>query len=350
MNRNSSEEYAAIKVYNDNNIIENVTINNSFHGIYLSQSHNNTIQNNHITGLGKGEIAGQGNGLHIYYSNDNTIQNNVVKGSRDGMYFEKANNNQIFNNHLSETRYGLHFMYSDNNYFKSNTFSFNTGGAAIMESRGNKLDQNDFIFNYGHKSFGLLLLSASNTEIENNTFFLNQRGIYLDSATNNLIKGNNIIKNQIGIEIWASSNEQIFTLNHIEENTIPVFALGGQGRNQWNEDGKGNYWGNDFPILDLNQDKIGDQSIVYQSSLSDLIEKQELTYLFLKSPAIGVYEELNQHFSKSETMFEDSFPLVVEKGTTLHWLWIALIVIAIIILLKRSHLSCIIFRRNGRRM
>lgn len=350
MNLNSSEEFAGIKVYEDGNIIDSVTVKHSFHGIYLSQSHHNTIQNSHIIGLGKGEIAKQGNGLHIYYSNDNILKNNVVEGTRDGMYFDYANNNEIIHNHLSETRYGLHFMYSHDNHFKGNTFTFNEGGAAVMESHGNKLAQNEFIFNYGHRSFGLLLLSSFDTVIENNTFFMNQRGLYIDQSTNNLIKNNHIVKNQIGVEIWASSNEQIFTQNKIEENTIPVFALGGQGRNEWSKDGAGNDWGPQFPILDLNQDKIGDDPIIYQSSLAELIEDQEITYLFLKSPAITVYEKINQFFSKPKTMFEDPAPLVNNKEFKLPWIWVVTAsIIVILILLKGRQLLCITFGRNGRK-
>lgn len=350
MNLNSSEEYAGIKVYKDGNLIDSVTVKHSFHGIYLSQAHQNTIENCRIIGLGKGEIAMQGNGLHIYYSNDNILKNNVVEGTRDGMYFDYANNNKISNNHLSETRYGLHFMYSHHNDFKGNVFTFNEGGAAVMESYGNSLAQNEFIFNYGHRSFGLLLLSSFDTVIENNTFFMNQRGLYIDQATNNVFKNNRIVKNQIGVEIWASSNDQIFTQNEIEENTIPVFALGGQGKNYWSKDGLGNDWGSDFPILDLNQDGIGDEPITYQSSLSELIEDQELTYLFLKSPAITVYEKINQFFNDPKTMFEDPSPLMKEEGISIHWIWItAAGIILVIILLKGRQLLCITFGRNGRK-
>lgn len=351
LDRNSSEEYAAIKVYTDHNLIDSVTIKHFFHGIYLSQSHHNTVQNSTITGLGKGQIANQGNGLHVYYSNDNTLNNNVIKGTRDGMFFDYANRNQMNNNRISETRYGLHYMYSDDNFFKGNTFTFNTGGAAIMHSRGIKLENNQFVFNYGHKSFGLLLLSAIDTEIEENTFFLNQRGIYIDQSTNSLIKKNDIVKNQIGVELWASSNEQIFTLNTIEENTLPAVTLGGQGRNEWSANGKGNDWGKSFPVLDLNQDGIGDQPIIYQSSLYELIEDQELTYLFLKSPAVAVYEKMNQFFHNDKTMFEDQYPLVKNENSSIHSIWyvFAGIIILAVILLKGRHQLCIIFGRNGRK-
>lgn len=351
MNRNSAEEYAAIKLYKNGNIVDTITITDSFHGIYLSQSHHNKIQNCTITGLGYGQIAKQGNGLHIYYSNDNLLKNNEVKGTRDGMYFEYANNNQIFDNTLSESRYGLHFMYSNDNHFKRNTFTFNTGGAAIMESSGNRLKDNQFIFNYGHKSFGLFLLSANETLIEGNTFLLNQRGLYVDQSTNNLFKNNTIINNQIGVELWASSNKQTFTLNKIHDNTIPVFALGGQGDNHWSTDQKGNNWGAAFPMLDLNQDGVGDEAITYYSSLHELIENQELTYLFLKSPAITVYEKINQYFNQSKTMFEDPAPLVDKEHQTFHWLWLILVLAAAaaFILLKGRFILCIIFGRNGRK-
>lgn len=351
LDRNSSEEYAAIKVYTDHNLIDSVTIKHFFHGIYLSQAHHNTVQNSKITGLGKGQIANQGNGLHVYYSNDNTLNNNVIEGTRDGMFFDYANRNQMNHNRISETRYGLHYMYSDDNFFKDNTFTFNTGGAAIMHSRGIKLENNQFVFNYGHKSFGLLLLSAIDTEIEENTFFLNQRGLYIDQSTNSLIKNNKIVKNQIGVELWASSNGQTFTLNTIEENTLPAVTLGGQGRNEWSVNGKGNNWGKSFPVLDLNQDRVGDQPIVYQSSLYELIEDQELTYLFLKSPAVAVYEKMNQFFHNDKTMFEDRYPLVRNKNASIHSIFYVLagMIILAVILVKGRYQLCIIFGKNGRK-
>lgn len=350
MNRNTAEEFAAVKVYTNNNVIDGLTITDSFHGVYLSQAHHNLVQNVTVTGLGKGIIAEQGNGLHIYYANNNTLKNNTIKGTRDGMFFDHADGNISENNYISETRYGLHYMYSNKNTFKHNTFTFNTGGAAIMNSNELELSENQFIFNYGHKSFGLLLLSSNDSRVENNLFFLNQRGLYIDQATRDHYKNNQIIKNQIGVELWASSNDQIFTLNQIEENTIPVATLGGQGRNSWHLNEKGNQWGSTFPLTDLDANGIGDQPITYYSSLNKLMEEQELTYLFLKSPAIGIYEKMNELFNNEEAIFKDPYPLVsVSKGTQ-NWVWLTFtIAIAAFILLKGRHVLCSIFGRNGRR-
>lgn len=350
MDRNSSEEYAAIKIYTNGNFLDRIKISQSFHGIYLSQAHNNTIQNSEITGLGKEEIANQGNGLHVYYANGNTLKNNRITGTRDGMFFDYANENKIIDNEISQTRYGLHYMYSDQNSFENNIFTFNTGGAAVMNSSGLKLAGNQFIFNYGHRSFGLLLLSANQIEIENNTFFLNQRGLYIDQSTESSVRNNRIIKNQIGIELWASSSGQIFSANQIHENTIPAVSLGGQGQNSWSAEGIGNDWGKTFPSLDLNRDGKGDEPVVYHSSLHQLIEDQELTYLFLKSPAIAVYEKMNSLLNNEKPMFEDPYPLVIHNADNIPWGWVMIgVAVILFILIKGRNLLCITFGRNGRK-
>ncbi len=342
MNRNSAEEYAAIKVFTNGNTIEKLLIKNSYHGIYLSQAHENQINQVKILGSGKGEIAAQGNGLHIYYSNHNTLSHNEIEGTRDGIFFDYADGNIVHNNKISQTRYGLHYMYSNENEFKNNLFTFNTGGAAVMHSNGLKLDSNQFIFNYGHRSFGLLLLSANDNQIENNTFYMNQRGLYIDQATRNLIRGNHIQQNQIGIELWASSNDQVFTENRISDNTLPAVTLGGASNNTWNQAGVGNDWGRSFPLIDLDQNGIGDHSVLYESSLYELIEDQELTYLFLKSPAISLYEKMNELLNKRKTMFEDEYPLLNNSHNQAGLLPAALLLVGILVLFILR------FRKKGR--
>ncbi|WP_144551823.1 nitrous oxide reductase family maturation protein NosD [Bacillus sp. X1(2014)] len=351
MNRNSAEEYAAIKIYTNNNVVEHIIIRDSFHGIYLSQAHKNTIRSNRIKGLGKGEIAAQGNGIHVYYANDNLLEKNTIEGTRDGMFFEYANNNKSYENNISHTRYGLHYMYSDKNIFKKNIFTMNTGGAAIMNSNHVKLEDNQFLVNYGNQSFGLLLLQANDNEIANNTFYMNQRGMYIDQATRNEFRHNKVVQNQIGIELWSSSNDQVFTLNQITENTIPAVTLGGNSENNsWSMNGKGNDWGSTFPITDLDQDSIGDFPITYRSSLYQLIEDQELSYLFLKSPALKIYEKLNAALSKEAVMFHDPHPLTAAKGSHSKAIFLIATLLIVGILLKGRHLLCITFGRNGRKI
>jgi nitrous oxidase accessory protein len=350
MDRNTAEEFAGIKIHTDHNVIEHIKIRDSFHGIYLSQAHHNTIRDTDISGPGNGKIASQGNGLHVYYSNSNTFSANKIQGTRDGMFFEYANDNETVRNNISHTRYGLHYMFSDDNDFKNNIFTMNTGGAAIMNSKNMKLKNNEFIFNYGHRSFGLLLLSTNDIHIENNTFYLNQRGIYIDQSTNSEFKDNRIVQNQIGIELWASSSQQTFTENRIAENTIPAVTLGGKGKNTWSKTGKGNDWGNAFPLTDLNQDGIGDFPITYHSSLYQLIEDQELTYLFLKIPATKIYEKMNGFLQKEQIMFEDSHPIMADSKGHIPKGFIFLSGLSTtLILIKGRHRLCTTFGRNGKR-
>jgi nitrous oxidase accessory protein len=351
MNRNSPEEFAAIKVHSNGNTIKDIVIRDSFHGIYLSQAHENKIRNVDIKGLGKGEIASQGNGFHIYFANNNLLEHNTIEGTRDGMFFEYGNGNTATKNTITKTRYALHYMYSDDNRFIGNTFTMNTGGAAIMNSKSIVLEDNDFLFNYGHRSFGLFLLSANDITVENNTFYLNQRGLYIDQSTGNTIKNNRIIQNQIGIELWASSNQQIFTGNQITENTIPAVSLGGQGQNAWSEAGRGNDWGSSFPLTDLNQDGLGDLPVTYRSSLHQLIEDQELTSFFLKSPAINIYEKMNEFLNEDKVMFEDLHPLVSSNENHNRFgLYGALGLLLIIILYKGRQRLCITLGRNGKKI
>ncbi|MDP4162455.1 MAG: nitrous oxide reductase family maturation protein NosD [Bacillota bacterium] len=350
MNRNSAEEYAGIKIYSNGNTIDHITISDCFHGIYLSQAHHNTISFNNINGMGNGEIAAQGNGLHVYYANNNTLTHNRIEGTRDGMFFEYANHNSIIANTISGTRYGLHYMYSDANDFEKNVFTMNMGGAAVMNSNSIRMKNNQFVFNYGNRSFGLLLLQANHINIEDNLFYLNERGLYIDQSTGNIIRHNRIIQNQIGIELWASSSQQLFTLNRISENTIPAVTLGGKGTdNSWSLHGKGNDWGSTFPLPDLNQNGIGDFPITYRSSLHQLMEGQELTPLFLKSPAIKIYEKINALLQKEDIMFTDPHPLVTGKGNSIPALFLVCTALfAAVILLKGRQWLCIIFGKNGR--
>ncbi|HHY71719.1 MAG TPA: nitrous oxide reductase family maturation protein NosD [Bacillus bacterium] len=329
--RNSGEEYAGVKLMKDGNIVDGIKTIDCFHGIYLSQSHNNIVKNVTVIGRQNGEIAGQGNGIQLYYSNDNELINNYIDGTRDGIFFDYSMGNISKGNEIHHTRYGLHYMYSNQNEFYRNIFTFNTGGAAIMESRGTILEDNQFTLNQGTRSYGLLLLSSDDTVITNNLFFQNQRGIYMDQSLKAIVSDNEFLQNQIGIEVWASSADQVFSGNKFTNNIAAVLALGGKDNNQWFEGERGNYWGSTNPVLDLDQNGIGDYPIEYKSSLYKLVEDNELAYLFLNSPAIKIYEKMNEVLNKQEVMVTDQYPLI-DNGTTMgtSYMYITLILLLLI--------------------
>lgn len=324
---NSQEEYAAIKVNSDHNQLKHLEISDSYHGINLQYSNGNTVEDVTVYGLGGQEIAGQGNGIQLDYSNDNKILNNHIQETRDGIYFYYAENNHVEGNDISLTRYGLHYMYSDHNRFYKNRFHRNTGGAAIMHSKDLLLSDNEFSFHQGTRSFGMMLQASDDNVIVKNRFLQNQRALYLDQAVRNRFEENQFHHNQVGVELWASSSDQVFTKNVFTDNVSPVITIGGQARNEWSENGVGNDWGRSFPLLDVDQNGIGDSPVRYQSSLYQLLEKQELTYLFLNSPAIMMYEKMNQLLHNQEVMFEDNDPIVHHQKNS-DWPWLAVMLLA----------------------
>jgi nitrous oxidase accessory protein len=323
--RSTQEEFAAVKIHSNNNILKNITIKNSFHGIYLSQAHHNRIENVRVIGKGGGEIASQGNGLHIYYSNFNQLIRNTIVGTRDGIFFDYSNKNIVEQNNVSYTRYGLHYMYSDDNEFYGNKFIFNTGGAAIMNSNHLILKNNQFLLNQGMRSFGVLLQMANDNQIINNEFYQNQRGLYIDQSTNNFIKENLILQNQIGVELWASSQQQTFTGNRFSRNVTAVLSLGGEVDNQWSFHGIGNYWGDEAQLFDFNQDGKGESPFEYRSSLHKIIEKNELAYLFLNTPSIHIFEKMNELLHEDKMMAIDPHPLVEHGEISLKLIVVSLI-------------------------
>jgi len=333
--RSTQEEYAAIKVYSDNNTLKHITITNSFHGIYLSQAHHNVVE--YVRVIGKsGEIAGQGNGLHVYYSNFNKLAHNTIVGTRDGMFFDYANHNVVKDNDVSRTRYGLHYMYSDDNEFYRNRFTLNTGGAAIMNSNRIVLKGNEFLLNKGMRSFGVLLQMANDNKIIGNEFYQNERAFYIDQSTNNFMEGNTIVKNQIGVELWGSSQRQTFTNNRFWNNTISVLSLGGEENNRFSFRGVGNHWGDDAHFFDLNQDGKGDSPFQYKSSLHKIVEQNELAYLFLNTPSIKLYEKINELMHETEVMATDNHPFVDRHSMPWTTILVALVMMVWILQSKRG--------------
>jgi len=313
MSRSSREEYSGVRVMGNDTVLKNLTVKESFHGVLLNRIDNTSLINLTIIGKQIENLSEQGNGIHILRSNDNLIEDCYIEGFRDGVYVEYSDDNQIDNNTMTKTRYGMHYMYSDYNTFKDNHFVHNVGGAAIMHSDYITLENNQFSFNQGTRSFGLLIQTSREVHALNNEFHLNQRGLLIEHSTGNHIEGNNFFQNKIGVELWASAISNVFSKNVFSKNTNQVLTVGGNSNNEWSDMyGNGNYW--DEPMIDLDNDGIGDIPFEYTSSLGDLIEKSdELAYLFLDSPAVKVYEKTNDILGNQDVMALDDYPLLVER-------------------------------------
>ena len=91
--------------------------------------------------------------------------------------------------------------------------------------------------------------------------------------------------------------------------------------------------------------RSGDTPVEYRSSLYKLVQENELAYLFLKSPAITIYEKINEVLSTQKVMVVDEYPLIKEKQQPQKSLFFPAVVIVLLlagwILIKkrRSELS-----------
>ncbi|CAG7641540.1 putative ABC transporter binding protein NosD [Paenibacillus solanacearum] len=315
MSMSSGEEYAAVKVSGGaHHVLNRLRIEDAYHGIYIKNADDNEISQVTVQGRGQQEIASQGNGIQLIHSAGNTLKDNVISGMRDGIYFYYADRNRVERNAISETRYGLHYMNSNDNTFTGNRFSRNTGGAAIMLSKRIELTENDFSFHQGTQAFGILMQETEQVQMSGNRFYQNQRALYIDNASRSRIAENLFLHNKVGVEIWSSASQQVFTRNKFLRNVAPVIVVGGQGSNRWSDQGQGNVWDGE-PLLDLNGDGIGDDPVVYKSSLYKLIQSSELSYLFLSSPAIGLYEKIHTLLNQDDVMMNDPNPVMEARGT-----------------------------------
>jgi nitrous oxidase accessory protein len=274
------DDDAAIFVTGNRARIENCTIADSLHGIYLKKISGAQILNNRIEGKttlaastdpvekGLGQSSEncdttlvtnrRGNGIHQWNCESNLIRSNDISDTRDGIYFSFTNECRVENNFIHQTRYGLHYMYSDENNFENNTFSENAAGAAIMFSKGLLVRGNRFVNNRGHRAYGLIFQSSDRSRIERNEISNNAVGLSFNQCNANSVVGNRVTHNYIGLRFGSNSDDNQFTENVFTASLHPVeTGASDVSETRWSVNGVGNLWDNDVD-LDLDRDGIND--------------------------------------------------------------------------------------------
>jgi nitrous oxidase accessory protein len=277
---NPSEDDAAVFVTGNRATIENNTIANSLHGIYLKKVSGARILDNRIEGKttiaastepvekGVGQSAEncdttlvanrRGNGIHQWNCEGNLIRGNDISETRDGIYFSFTNNSRVENNVVHHTRYGLHYMYSDGNIFENNTFRENAAGAAIMFSKDLIVRGNRFVNNRGHRAYGLIFQSSDRSTLAQNEISENAVGLSFNQCNANRITGNRVTQNYIGLRFGSNSDDNRFTENIFVRNLHPVETGGSTGSgDKWAVNGVGNRW-EGVTEFDLDHDGVND--------------------------------------------------------------------------------------------
>lgn len=296
-----------IKVYNSKYVvIQNNVLDDNFFGIYLQNSQNCTIKNNHLKAYGKDEQQ-LGNGIHCWKSNDILIIANTIDGHRDGIYFEFVYDSVIWRNiSVNNIRYGLHFMFSHSDTYITNVFRNNGAGVAVMYSKDVKMFNNTFEENWGDSAYGLLLKDISDSYIFNNTFKFNTIAIYVEGGSRNKLEKNQFISNGWGMKIQANCMDNEIVNNNFLKNTFDISTNGSLVLNTFNS----NFW-DKYEGYDLDKDGMGDVPYHPLSLFAVLTENTPSAMLLYRSFMITLLDKSEKVLpSITPDNFVDNKPLM----------------------------------------
>lgn len=296
-----------IKVYNSKYVvIQNNVLDDNFFGIYLQNSQNCTINNNHLKAYGKDEQQ-LGNGIHCWKSNDILIIANTIDGHRDGIYFEFVYDSVIWRNiSVNNIRYGLHFMFSHSDTYITNVFRNNGAGVAVMYSKDVKMFNNTFEENWGDSAYGLLLKDISDSYIYGNTFAKNTSGIYMEGTSRVRVERNQFLKNGWAMKIQASCMDNEIYENNFIGNTFDTGTNGSLVLNTFEK----NYW-DKYEGYDLDKDGMGDVPYHPLSLFAVLTENTPSAMLLYRSFMITLLDKSEKVLpSITPDNFVDNKPLM----------------------------------------
>ncbi|MEM3730488.1 MAG: NosD domain-containing protein [Candidatus Bathyarchaeia archaeon] len=204
---------------NVNNVtIKNVKIQNFYIGIELTNSSNNVICENNITGNSIGVKLGTFSKFNSVYGN------NIVENFGSGIMLQGASNNTILSNNFKSNAEGIVLGEgSDNNIISNNNIMDNSVGIDIDTSSRNTISGNTLNNN---SLYGLNIVHYSNfNSISENNITKSAQGIRMyESTVYNTISKNNISYNTEGVHLYtASSND--FIENTLVNNNANAMAL-----------------------------------------------------------------------------------------------------------------------------
>jgi len=191
-----SPSNAGIRVESAYNKISDNYCTDSWHGIYIEESQNNTIVDNFCS-------YNNGGGINLYFSHNNTIRNNVCS---------------------NDSSYGIHLGYSDNNTIEHNTCTENGRGITLADSNNNMICSN----NCSNNGEGIYLSSSYNNNVLIDNSIINNRefGIYLAYTGFTTLKDNRLIGNDIHIRGDSAENWNTYdidTTNTVEGEPIRYY-------------------------------------------------------------------------------------------------------------------------------
>lgn len=286
----SMNDLAGIRVYGRNQVqIINNRLENTFFGIYLTNSNHCIIKDNYLI-AGKQADYNIGNGIHLWKCENAQITHNQIYKHRDGIYFEFVTNSEIRNNYSEgNMRYGLHFMFSHNDLYENNTFKNNGAGVAVMYSKEVKMLKNKFLENWGDAAYGLLLKDIRDSEISQNQYFKNTIGIYIEGCSRSQFKENDFQENGYAMRLQASCDANTISFNNFTGNTFDLTTNGETVLNKL----ENNYW-DKYEGYDLKHDGVGDVPFHPVSLYAMVLEKMPQAVVLIRSFAVTLLDRMEK--------------------------------------------------------
>jgi len=251
---------------NNNTLMSNTCNSNSYDGIKLESSSNNTLTGNIV-------ISNGGCGVYLNNScNTNVLSGNTANSNSGyGILLSSSNNNMLTENTTDSNIIGIYLVSSSANTLTGNTAHSNSNsssGIVLSNSNSNTLTGNT-ISNAG---YGIFLSSSNSNTLTGNTANSNSYfGVYLEHSINNILNCNTCQSNSYyGIKLSSSSDNTIY-LNNLSGNTSINAYVESSSGNIWNspttiyydynggsfhKNYLGNYYG-DYTGSDADGDGIG---------------------------------------------------------------------------------------------
>ncbi|MCK4443403.1 MAG: right-handed parallel beta-helix repeat-containing protein, partial [Thermoplasmata archaeon] len=169
---------------------ENNTATDNARGIYLVDSHNNTISSNMAA-------DNWDYGIYVVSSTNINIKSNNVSNSDRGMFIVRSNSSSIANNTVSNNGYGIRIWRTANTTVERNNIFGNWEPGILTEvSTGVFVRRNNVSSNY----VGIRSTSCDGATItENNVSSSYWYGVHLHASTNNILTHNVMVQDGIFI-------------------------------------------------------------------------------------------------------------------------------------------------------
>lgn len=279
-------DFAAVRVVKSENfLLQNLTLERLFFGIYLEKSKNGKVLNNTIIGDALQEYS-SGNGIQLWHCRKVEVRGNKIKKVRDGIYLEFSDEITINKNISSDNlRYGLHFMFSNHDIYINNVFENNGAGVAVMFSKFIIMKNNIFKKNWGSASFGLLLKEINDSEITHNIFEENTVGINIEGSNRVNYTHNDFKNNGWAVKVRGACYFNVFEKNNFLYNSFDVSYNSRLNDNKFDH----NYWSN-YTGYDLNKNGIGDIPYRPVKLFSYIVNRTPETIILLRSLFIDIID------------------------------------------------------------